>query len=101
MNTGEAFTYEIDPSESVSNAVVRAVASVSNSTTASSTTASERAGPQRLDPLYTVIDPDALDALFRSTSAEDSRRGRVTFYYADCEVTVYGRERVEVRSRSK
>ena len=101
MNPEEAVTYEIGPSETVSDAVVRAVASVSNSPTVSSVTASEPAETRRLDPLYAVIDPDALDALFRSTSAEDSRRGRVTFYYADCEVTVYGRERVEVRPRSK
>lgn len=33
-------------------------------------------------PLYDVIDPDALDALFRDTN------GSVTFTYRDYEVTV-------------
>ena len=37
-----------------------------------------------LDPLYTAIDPDALDDLF----AGPSRQGRVAFRYEGCTVAV-------------
>lgn len=47
--------------------------------------------PLELPPLYESIDPDALDkAVQRSDSC------RVTFEYADCEVTVGGFDRVSV-----
>lgn len=40
--------------------------------------------------LYGVVDPDALESLFRSTSAHDRESGYVTFSYSGCEVVVYG-----------
>jgi hypothetical protein len=42
-------------------------------------------------PLYDVIDPEALEELFRDTS------GRVTFEYRDYEVTVDDEYTVEIR----
>lgn len=41
-----------------------------------------------LPPLYESIDPDALDAIFASTTAGTSRSGRVEFTYAGYRVTV-------------
>jgi hypothetical protein len=43
-------------------------------------------------PLYDVIDPEALEELFRDTS------GRVTFEYRDYEVTVDDEYTVEIRT---
>jgi hypothetical protein len=43
-----------------------------------------------LQPLYNVIDPDALDELFDHVSDRDStRKGHVRFRYEGCDVTVY------------
>lgn len=44
--------------------------------------------PLDLDPLYSVVDPDALDSLFAPTASGTTRTGRTTFEYSDCEVTV-------------
>lgn len=46
--------------------------------------------PTDIDPLYEVVDPDALVALLtslRSSGAPDTR-GAVNFVFNDCEVTV-------------
>ena len=46
--------------------------------------------PTALDPLYDVIDPDALNRLFAPTNAGQARaRGRVVFSYCGYEVTVF------------
>ena len=47
--------------------------------------------PTDMDPLYAVVDPDALDALFVG-----GVEGRVHFDYHDCEVAVYSDGRVTV-----
>lgn len=39
-------------------------------------------------PLYDVVDPDALEALFAPTEGGATRAGRVEFAYADYRVTV-------------
>ena len=44
--------------------------------------------PTALDPLYDVIDPDALNGLFAPTNGGNSRAGRVVFSYCGYEVTV-------------
>lgn len=43
-----------------------------------------------LDPLYSVIDPDALDALFTSSRAGRRLTGVVTFQYENVTVSVNG-----------
>jgi hypothetical protein len=44
--------------------------------------------PLELPPLYSVIDPDALEALFDPPAYDGSdQRLTVTFEYADCRVT--------------
>jgi len=45
--------------------------------------------PRSMRPLYEVVDPDALDRVFERTAGEQSPlRGRVTFRFEGCEVTV-------------
>lgn len=68
--------YTADRSEPLSQVVVEAVASA------------EGVDPLDLEvPLYDAVDPDALDALFRSGATVD---GRVEFEYHGYEVTVTG-----------
>lgn len=51
-----------------------------------------------LDPLFDVVDPDALDELFDrgSTSDRTPRSGYVQFRYNDCEVAVHADGRTVV-----
>lgn len=54
--------------------------------------------PLRLEPpLFRVIDPDALDALFQPTTSGRRTGGSVTFSYDGCEVTVGDDDLVRVR----
>lgn len=92
----EAFTYEMDDSETVSGAVLTAVSAVTGDSLGPSTPYEEEATPA-LDPLYTAIDPDALEALFRPTSAGGLSEGHVRFSYARCEVTVQSDGLISVR----
>ena len=80
------YTYDLSRGESLSDGVVQAVAAASSAEPVPTTGADEA-----LDPLYTVVDPDALDAVFR-----DRACGRVTFSYHGYEVTADGRGRVAV-----
>ncbi|MCU4751781.1 hypothetical protein OB919_07265 [Halobacteria archaeon AArc-curdl1] len=48
-----------------------------------------------LEPLYTVIDPDALETLF-CNRVDGKRFGEVSFAYSGCAVTVTDGERVTV-----
>lgn len=69
--------YEIERSESVSRAVVRAVSAV------------DGRKPGSLPPLGRVLDPDALDALFDARSDGEPRTGgRLSFIYSRCRVTL-------------
>jgi len=63
------------------------------STVASALAAHENVDVDELSPpLYDVIDPEALEELFRNTT------GRVTFEYREYEVTVDDDYAVEVRT---
>ena len=68
--------YEIDPDESASMAVVRAV---SNDTDTP---------PAELEPLYDVVDPEALDALVCGLEPGARREREIRFRYDDVNVTV-------------
>ena len=72
-------------SEGVAMSIVAAVADITDQ------------DPATIRPLSTVVDPEALGALFAPTR-EGSRRGdgRVTFRWEGCTVTVYADERFEV-----
>ena len=69
--------YDIGSDERVSTAVVRAVS------------AAEGREPQSLQPLATVLDPDAMNALFTPRADGTARPGgRLSFVYSNCRVTV-------------
>ncbi|GCF13612.1 hypothetical protein Harman_15470 [Haloarcula mannanilytica] len=69
---------KIRPAESVSEAVVRAVSTV------------EDRHPRALPSLYDVINPEALDGLFKTDSARDTRgENLVSFQFSDSVVTVH------------
>ncbi len=71
------FESEFDPSrDSISQQVVAAVATF------------YEVESTDLDPLYSVIDPDALDALFVPTRTDRSLNGEVTFPYESVAVSV-------------
>lgn len=62
--------------ESLSHAVVEAVADA------------EGTDPLELEPLYETVDPDALDALFSGIDGEPIGEGEVSFTYHGYEVSV-------------
>lgn len=57
-------------------------------------------GVTDFDPLYHVagVDPDALDELFRPPAGDATKDCRVTFRYADYEVTVKSHGRIVIRA---
>ena len=75
-------TYRVGPSESYTEAVVNAVASVSDRS------ASPVHGGPFLDSLYESIDPDALEALFEGSNTDRGEPVTVTFSYSGYRVTV-------------
>jgi hypothetical protein len=77
----EDVNYQVDPDESVSTAVVRAVSAL------------EGIDPCSLRPLAEVLDPESLDSLFAPRHDDTPRRGgRVSFVYAGYEVAVENAE---------
>lgn len=47
-----------------------------------------------MDPLFTIVDPEALESLFQS---QDERTARVEFEYCNCKVTTRSDGTVSVR----
>lgn len=70
--------------EEISTAVVSAVADAKG------------VDPLELDPLYDVVDADALDAIFGPTEGEAARAATLTFRMAGCRVVVRGTGEVSV-----
>lgn len=83
--------YEWGSDDSLSAFVVDSVAAVTN------------ASPTELEPLYGVVDPDALDKLYAPTYDRSLRRGDgcTTFAFGECTVTVYSDGTVEVEPPSE
>ena len=81
---------------SPSQAVIQAVAAASGR---SPVRDDDQDRKEPLEPLYDTVDPDALDALFASTSCGSPVPGRVEFVYCGYRVSVDGTGRVEVRER--
>ena len=77
----DPFCYHLSDDESLSEGVVEAVATASGRDPVPFGR-SEGDAEGALDPLYTVVDPDALDVLFTGDA-----RGEMTFVYHDYEVT--------------
>ena len=46
--------------------------------------------PLDLDPLYTAVDPDALNKMFRPVTGHASSEMNLSFSMADCQVDVHG-----------
>lgn len=82
-------TVRVDPDESPSLAVVRAVAAASGLDPVGA-----GAGTASLAPLAETIDPEALDRVFESSDAGPGDPATVEFSYADHRVTVRGGETV-------
>lgn len=90
-----AFTYEVSSGESVSEGVVTAVSAISGIAPISETP-SDRESAQALEPLYSVVDPDALDSVFRTGRGNTAPNRRVTFPYHGYEVTVHSEDCISV-----
>jgi hypothetical protein len=76
---------EVQPAESVSQAVVQAVSTV------------EDCHPRSLPSLYDAINPEALNDLFRGDSgAGTGQRDLVSFQFSDSVVTVGADESIRV-----
>ena len=92
----DGFTYRIGDDETPSEAVVAAAAARRFPDVNDAVDRLESA--VAFDPLYRTVDPDALDALFRSAADGTARRrGRVTFEFGGYELTVIDGTRVEGR----
>lgn len=77
--------YEVTDGQQVSTRVVEAVA--------------DRAGVDPLElrpPLYDVVDPEAIDALFEPTGSGSPRRGRLEFTYHGYRITLTAGDRRSV-----
>lgn len=97
QRTESASFYEVSSDETLSEAVVAAVADASDREMVPGKPATEE---DAIDPLYAAIDPDALDSLFESVGGDAERScGQVTFAYDDYEVTVYSAGSVLVEPR--
>lgn len=64
------------PHQSLSHAIVEKIA------------ATEDVDPLALDPLYEVIDPDALDSVFAATNGSPRSDGEIAFEYSGHTVVV-------------
>lgn len=83
-------TYQADPEQSLSEAVLEAVATT--------TGVDQLELADEFGPLYHAVDPSALDSLFRDRPETDRSVGSVTFEYADLLVSVDRTGRVTLTS---
>lgn len=82
---GETFRYEVTEDESLSEGVVEAVTSEVG---VDAVPPADPGAEGSLAPLYSVVDPDALDSVFCGGGGVDGVHGEVTFSYHGYEVTV-------------
>ncbi|MFB6164941.1 MAG: HalOD1 output domain-containing protein [Haloarculaceae archaeon] len=85
-------SYEVPADETFSDAVVVAVSTASGDADLPAMDG-QLGGAPTLEPLYSVLDPDALDAVFRRAD-DDGAPGHVQFRYHGCDVTVHSEGRV-------
>lgn len=78
-------TYELDPVESVVDGVIEATSEAVN------------ADPTSLDPLFSAIDPDALNDLF---NPGHSGQPQVEFRYNGCDVHVNSDREIVIRTQA-
>jgi len=78
---------KVQPSESVSEAVVKAVG------------ATKDCPPPSLPPLYNAVDPEALNKVFSVTNSDASDRGgQISFHFSSCFVTVSENRYIKVQN---
>ncbi|WP_336326674.1 HalOD1 output domain-containing protein [Halovenus sp. HT40] len=75
---GEKQVYIRGESETAAESVVRAVSKLTG------------ADPEAMDPLYDVVDPDALNTLCDPDLGDEGSSPRVSFQFSSCKVVVYG-----------
>lgn len=91
------FTYQVSASESLSEGVVQAVSIISGSDPVPNTPSDTETG-QALEPLCTVIDPEALNSVFQPTDPDTAQpHGQVTLPYHGYEVTVQREGQISVK----
>lgn len=86
MMTGLTGEVSVEEQESVTWKVVEAVAE------------EKGVSPLDLEPLNNIVNPDALDKLFRPVSGTDRSLGQVSFRYSGYEISVFPDGDVEVSS---
>lgn len=70
-------------------------------TVITSVAAVTKADPLELEPLYEIVDPDALEQLFtRRGSASRAAGDRIELTYGGCDVTVYRDGHIVIRPAS-
>ncbi|WP_137284939.1 HalOD1 output domain-containing protein [Halorussus salinisoli] len=85
VNRGTVLTYEVDGSERLSEGVVAAVSTVSDT------------DPAEMDPLAETIDPDALNSLFAAQHDGTPRAvGNARFSFFDYDIVVSSDGRISV-----
>lgn len=82
------YNYQVGEGQSLSEGVIRAVASVLERKPTPDGKTDVADGHEALEPLYDTIDPDALDALFQTRKETRQPSGEVEFMYSGCAVTV-------------
>lgn len=88
--------YEISEAESLSEGIVHAVSTASGVDPVPETHP-DATGDEALDPLFTVVDPDALESVFQPRRSNGNGCcDRVTFCYCGYEVTVRRTGRISV-----
>jgi len=93
---GEEYTYHATEGQSLSDAVIHAVADFTGH---EAIAANANRPEETLDPLYDTVDPDALDSLFQTSEDDAPMAGTVEFWYFGCEVTVQSTGTVIVTKR--
>lgn len=96
--TGEAFSYEMDDTETVTEAVLTAVTAVTGHTPVP--IEDDTINSSELPPLYTVVDPEALESLFHPTRSGGCTAGYVRFHYANCVVIVESNGRILIQRQT-
>jgi len=96
-HTQSVFSYEIGDDETVTQAIVEAVSTVSGTPPVpayGSDDALDPSADDALDPLYTAINPEALDSLFCSDDPPED--ARLEFRYHGYEIAVHAEGRLSV-----
>lgn len=89
-----SIVYNIDDEETIIQAVLNAVSAVTNlQSSPTEKPVSVDGGQMALPPLFNVVDPDALAQLSRNPADSE---WKVSFPYAECEVTVTSDGTVQV-----